>query len=410
MSKYTGDLVEIGIGKEAIRGTPIAPTFGYRWSDVQIDEKAITALDESRLGIIEDSRNLNIVGTTCDGSIKMPMRDKTVGLILLSLFGTDTPAVVGGETLVYDHVLTVAQNVNHPSLTICRKDPNASYDHALAMIGKAEIEISSDKHVLLSFDFKSKGQQEQLLGAVTITIATPGVLTLTNHGLVTGDQITLATTDTLPTGLVAGTVYFVVKLTADTFSLATTLANALVPTKIATSVSQAGTHTVSLVCRNVTYATENVFLPQYTTLKLATTQAGLDAASAINIRKVKLTIEQNIEEDRSLGSLAPTDIVNRNFAISAEIDIVSADNTYVTALLANTIYALRLDITNSDVVIGNTSNPRVRIDLHQVILESAVPDIGKGNLVIQKLKFKATYKETDSKMVTATVRNLVAAY
>jgi microcystin-dependent protein len=84
------------------------------------------------------------------------------------------------------------------------------------------------------------------VGTVTITIATPGVVTKVAHGLKTGSAVYLTTTDTLPTGLAVNTLYYVIKNDADTFWLATSYANAVAgtPTKIATSVSQAGTHTM----------------------------------------------------------------------------------------------------------------------------------------------------------------------
>ena len=78
---------------------------------------------------------------------------------------------------------------------------------------------------------------------VTITIATPGIVTWTAHGLNTGQKLQLTTTGALPTGLTASTTYFAIRESADTFSLATTLANAAAGTKIATSGSQSGTHT-----------------------------------------------------------------------------------------------------------------------------------------------------------------------
>ncbi len=82
---------------------------------------------------------------------------------------------------------------------------------------------------------------------VTITIAAPGVLTITAHGFKTGQKIQLATTDTLPTGLTAATTYFVIEVDANTFSLATSLANAAAGTKITTTGSQTGTHTLEAV-------------------------------------------------------------------------------------------------------------------------------------------------------------------
>ncbi len=81
------------------------------------------------------------------------------------------------------------------------------------------------------------------IGAFTVTIATPAVVTLAGHGLATGDSVYLTTTGALPTGLSANTRYWVVKTGTDTFNLASSLANALAATKINTTGSQSGVHT-----------------------------------------------------------------------------------------------------------------------------------------------------------------------
>lgn len=78
---------------------------------------------------------------------------------------------------------------------------------------------------------------------VTVTIATPAVMTWTSHGLVSGQKIQLTTTGALPTGLSANTTYWVTVTGVNTFNLSTSLANAQAGTLIATSGSQSGTHT-----------------------------------------------------------------------------------------------------------------------------------------------------------------------
>jgi len=78
---------------------------------------------------------------------------------------------------------------------------------------------------------------------VTITIATPGVVTWTAHGLKTGNRLQLTTTGALPTGLTASVTYWVVVIDANSFSLATSLVNAAAATRITTSGTQSGTHT-----------------------------------------------------------------------------------------------------------------------------------------------------------------------
>jgi hypothetical protein len=76
---------------------------------------------------------------------------------------------------------------------------------------------------------------------ITATIASPGVITYTAHGLLANAPIAFATTGALPTGIVAGTTYFVkTVLTANTFTISATAGGAV----INTSGSQSGTHTI----------------------------------------------------------------------------------------------------------------------------------------------------------------------
>lgn len=75
--------------------------------------------------------------------------------------------------------------------------------------------------------------------AVTITIATPGVVTWNAHGLANDTAVMISTTGALPTGLAAGFPYYVVNATTNTFQLSLTVGGAA----IATSGSQSGTHT-----------------------------------------------------------------------------------------------------------------------------------------------------------------------
>jgi hypothetical protein len=72
---------------------------------------------------------------------------------------------------------------------------------------------------------------------VTITIAAPGVITDTAHGITGACPIQLTTSGALPTGLTASTTYWVVpsSITDNTYTLATTVANALAGTAITTT-------------------------------------------------------------------------------------------------------------------------------------------------------------------------------
>jgi len=78
---------------------------------------------------------------------------------------------------------------------------------------------------------------------ITMTLATPGVVT-TTLDLKTGTPVVFTTTGTLLTGITAGTRYYWIRTAATTGNVATSKANALAGTAIATSVSQSGVHTM----------------------------------------------------------------------------------------------------------------------------------------------------------------------
>lgn len=85
------------------------------------------------------------------------------------------------------------------------------------------------------------GADCELISTVTISVAEPGVITWNDHGLADGSTVTFSTSGALPTGLTAGTVYYVVGATQNTFSVAATVGGAAIDTTAAGS----GVHTAT---------------------------------------------------------------------------------------------------------------------------------------------------------------------
>ncbi len=101
------------------------------------------------------------------------------------------------------------------------------------------------------------------LKSVTISIASPAVITCTAHNLRVNDAIVFSTTGSLPTGITAGTVYYVLTagITLDTFRISTK--NAFTEafdgegTAVITTGSQSGVH--SIITRGVEW--QNYLIP-----------------------------------------------------------------------------------------------------------------------------------------------------
>ena len=90
------------------------------------------------------------------------------------------------------------------------------------------------------------GRNQFWLGVdATITAAADDNVTLTAHGMETGDgPFQFSTTTTLPAGLSLTTDYWAIKTAATTFMVATSLANALAGTQVDITDAGTGTHTI----------------------------------------------------------------------------------------------------------------------------------------------------------------------
>jgi hypothetical protein len=167
-------------------------------------------------------------------------------------------------------------------------------------------------------------------GTFTVTIATPAVFTRTAHGLAVGDAVVFSTTGALPTGLTAGTTYWVSNVVdANTFRVSATKGGS----DVNTSGTQSGTHTVTpdpisikagsvaspAVPRTVNLDDANV------TRNLRRQKrdwASSSSGSALNIRGIT-EAQANITIP---GKVAATAILSSNGTVPADNDTVTVNN------------------------------------------------------------------------------------
>jgi hypothetical protein len=154
MSKFIGRLVHVGIAKEAVRGTALDPVFWLPKMEFSHDDKIQQVVDESSLGVIEDAEDASVTQKFSEGKLKGRIETESFGLWLLSTLGASAPTLV--ETGVYDHLFTVGQTAQHPSLTVSVKDPNSGVGlrYALSMIDSLEINAELNKYVEFNASFR----------------------------------------------------------------------------------------------------------------------------------------------------------------------------------------------------------------------------------------------------------------
>ncbi|QQR82467.1 hypothetical protein IPJ70_04295 [Candidatus Campbellbacteria bacterium] len=329
MSKGIGRLIQFGIAKETVRGTPeVAASYWIPFSELDFNEKYNLVNDEQSRGVIEDTVGQSKSKEWSEGSVKAPIADKHFPLILFSVLGSlSTGDNADSDATVKDHIITVAQSSQHQALSLFVDDPLAAqdYKHGNGSISSLEIHYELNRFLDYTLGLKAKKGES----AVLTPSSTP----------------------------------------------------------------------------------ENRFLPQHLTFKLAASYSGLTAASAMNIRSLSLKIDHNLEDDDVLGSAAPADFLNKQFSIEGTLEATWNNETdFKTSALATTPKAMRIDLINNDVTIGNSAHPEIRIDLAKVIFKEITRPVKINDIVRQTLSFKAHYSLTDSLMISALATNLVASY
>ncbi len=106
-----------------------------------------------------------------------------------------------------------------------------------------------------------KADWSQVSHTVTISHASPGVVSWTAHGLVNGQALYFTTDGTLPSPLVPGQIYYVVSAATDTFEVAATFGGSA----INTTSDGSGTHTANVTSINVVHnlASSDVMVQLY---------------------------------------------------------------------------------------------------------------------------------------------------
>ena len=116
-------------------------------------------------------------------------------------------------------------------------------------------------------------------------------ITITDHGLSTGDEIKWVQGTTAATGLTNGTNYFVIKVDNDTLSLATNLTNANAGTAINITGQGTGTHKIQKVIKDLRIGYLYEYLIKFPTIypkKISGEKSFADVNSSLIIHRIKL--------------------------------------------------------------------------------------------------------------------------
>lgn len=137
------------------------------------------------------------------------------------------------------------------------------------------------------------------------------------------------------------------------------------------------------------YTVENKFTKKHLSFKVASDLSGLDAATAISLKSLRLTISKNVVLDDVLGTVEPEDILNQQISVEGEITLNYEDETWKNYVKDNTKRAIEIKLTNTDATIGASTNPSLTIRVPYADWFEWAPNNAGDEIVTQTLSFKA---------------------
>ncbi|NCD40553.1 MAG: hypothetical protein EOL88_00525 [Bacteroidia bacterium] len=158
------------------------------------------------------------------------------------------------------------------------------------------------------------------------------------------------------------------------------------------------------------YVAENYFMAKNIAVKLAANYSGIDSATAIDARNISLTINKNIEDKDILNNDGPSDFLVKQVAVEGSVELYFSSLYMRDYALDGDSKAMRVELTNTDVTIGATSNPKLVIDLAKVKFSDPVESGDNNELVKMVVAFKGFYSLTDSKSAEAVLTNEKSSY
>lgn len=156
MTRVIGRLTKLGLGRETVRGTAVAPLYWIPVLDLGFDDKFDLKDNESGFGNLAAIQDSRIVKAWAEGDYSGKIYDKSVGLELALLFGGIPASTQRSTTGVYDNVYTMANTNQHTSGTLVVAEANQNARYALSVINSWKLEAEVGDYVKRTVNLISK--------------------------------------------------------------------------------------------------------------------------------------------------------------------------------------------------------------------------------------------------------------
>lgn len=154
----------------------------------------------------------------------------------------------------------------------------------------------------------------------------------------------------------------------------------------------------------LTWVADEPFVAGQVTVKIADDIAGLAGATGVCMQSMKLSIKKNVEPVLCIGTTVIWNMVNKQFEVSGDFEIVHDLNTYRDIFSSNTKKAIQINI-KGNTLIGATKYNELTIQIARVALDSWDRSGGNDDIVTEHIGFTAEYDLTTTQTMNAVLTN-----
>jgi len=153
MATQIGRLTDLGIGVESTRLTAVTASTWVPWASLTYDDIIQQVTNDSAVGVINNSIDAQVDNKMAEGSLTAYVGIDTIDPFFESLLGSKTTSADTPESGVDTDTYTIAQNNEHPTLSIYGKDENETALMTGAMFSSLEFSMEQDAYMQVSGDF-----------------------------------------------------------------------------------------------------------------------------------------------------------------------------------------------------------------------------------------------------------------
>ena len=393
-NEHIGRKQSIGLGKEGTPGTEVAASRWFPKLSGSFTPRMETDMDSGAFGVLDAVKEVNTSKVWTEVMFAAQVRDDSFGDILKLLFGSAYACIkipISGGSGTFAVGETVTESTSLATGVVRRSDQ-----------GAATPVLYIDR-VTGTF---TGGQT--LTGGTSSATATGGTIipqaTGRNH------VFRLLNNNNHPTA----TLYGSDPVSDDraAFCMLESLEIEGVVGKFTTFQAKfLGKQLESTSAQTPVFVAQNGFMARHLTAKMASAFNGLDAASAVNVERFKLTIPKNLLLFYAFGSNSPNTILNQQFGeVAVEMTLLYNAVTQRDLVINSTKNAVRLTGNNTNATAISGSNyPLFQFDMPSVGFNSFERDSDNNNIVKQTIKGVAEFDITRSLTIEALLQNAVTA-